>query len=136
MAPGLGDNELYGLMSQWGRMVSFERINQGADEALLVEYDNWEAAKEARRQLNYANVRGKTVRCLLRANVKAIRSSMLTGNRFVVENCDPQLDSNGLFDACCLFGHVLDCKIERKEDGSKIGFVHYATTEEATKAMG
>mmetsp|Transcript_83131 Transcript_83131/g.130765 ORF Transcript_83131/g.130765 Transcript_83131/m.130765 type:complete len:210 (-) Transcript_83131:14-643(-) len=135
MPTGLGDNEIYGLMSQWGRISSFERINQGSDEALLVEYDNWEAARDARRQLNYSSVRGKTVRCLLRENVKTIRQSMLTGHRFVVDNCDLTLESTGLFDACCLFGHVLDCKVEKKEDGScGIGFVHYATTEEAAKA--
>merc|ERR1719359_2182523 len=126
MPLGLGDQELWGLMSQWGRIASFDRINQGGDEALIVEYDDWEAAKDARRQLNYSCVRGKTVRCLLRENVKTIRSSMLTGHRFIVENCDNALDSNGLFDVCCLFGHVVDCKIEKKEDGKGgFGFVHY-----------
>mmetsp|Transcript_87349 Transcript_87349/g.260612 ORF Transcript_87349/g.260612 Transcript_87349/m.260612 type:complete len:201 (+) Transcript_87349:82-684(+) len=135
LTPGLEDADLWALFSQWGRIVSFERVHQGADEALVVEYDGWEAARDARRAVSYARVRDGTVRCLLRTDVKAIRQSMLTGHRLVMDNLDPALDSSGLFDACCLFGHVLDCKVEQRGGQScGYGFAHFATLEDAGRA--
>mmetsp|Transcript_37076 Transcript_37076/g.83743 ORF Transcript_37076/g.83743 Transcript_37076/m.83743 type:complete len:204 (+) Transcript_37076:71-682(+) len=137
LTSGLADTDLYGLFSQWGRMMSFERINQGADEALAIEYESWEGAKEARTAVNYSCVRDKTVRCLFRSDIKAIRQSMLRGNRLMIENLDLTLDSHGLYDACSLFGNVLDCKIEhKKEQSCGYGFVHFAALEDAEKAQG
>jgi len=124
------------MLGQWGQMVSLERINQGADEAVAVEYEAWSMAKEAQNLMNYAWVRGKIARCLLRSDLKAIKQSMLTGHRLVIESLDVTLDSRGLFDACSLFGQVLDCKVElnAKQQSSGYGFVHYAQLEDAKKA--
>mmetsp|Transcript_135471 Transcript_135471/g.377309 ORF Transcript_135471/g.377309 Transcript_135471/m.377309 type:complete len:201 (-) Transcript_135471:451-1053(-) len=136
LSPGLADGDLWALFSQWGRITSFERVSQGADEALVVEYYGWEAARDARRALNYSCVRDSTVRCLLRTDIKAIRQSMLTGHRLVLDNLDPVLDSSGLFDASCLFGRVLDCKVEMRGGRScGYGFAHYAALEEAARAQ-
>mmetsp|Transcript_58331 Transcript_58331/g.156072 ORF Transcript_58331/g.156072 Transcript_58331/m.156072 type:complete len:201 (-) Transcript_58331:94-696(-) len=136
LMPGLEDTDLWSLFSQWGRITSFERVHQGADEALVVEYGSWEAARDARRALTYARVRDSTVRCLLRADVKAIRQSMLTGHRLVVDDLDPTVDSSGLFDACCLFGHVLDCKVEQRGGRScGYGFAHFASLAVALEAQ-
>mmetsp|Transcript_35689 Transcript_35689/g.83537 ORF Transcript_35689/g.83537 Transcript_35689/m.83537 type:complete len:212 (-) Transcript_35689:159-794(-) len=136
LANGLTDTELWHLMSTWGRLVAFERINQGGDEALTVEYETWESAKEARHMLNYTNIRGKIARCLLRSDIKTIKSTMLSGCRLYMDNLDPALESRGFFDACCIFGHVLDCKVEpdSSSKSSGYGFVHYADAEDAQKA--
>mmetsp|Transcript_45435 Transcript_45435/g.105388 ORF Transcript_45435/g.105388 Transcript_45435/m.105388 type:complete len:210 (+) Transcript_45435:83-712(+) len=136
LAPGISDTDLWQLMSTWGRIAAFERINHTADEALIVEFDAWESAKEARHTLNFTCIRGKTSRCLLRSDIKTIKSTMLNGNRLYMDNLDPALESRGFSDACCIFGHVLDCKIELDTNGKSCGygFVHYATLEDAQKA--
>ena len=87
-------------MTTWGRIVSFERINQNGDEAVAVEYDAWESAKEARHTLHYACVRGKIVRCLLRVDIKTIKTTMLSGQRLFFENLDPALESRGVEQKC------------------------------------
>jgi len=62
---------------------------------------------------------------------------MDSGQRLYIERLDPDIQSQGLWDVCNLFGQVLDCKVEVDEDerSRRYGFVHYARGEDARKAM-
>merc|ERR1739848_135647 len=87
--------------------------------------------------LHFASVRGKPCRCLSAGVIGRIRQTMETGNRLYVESLDPEMQSQGLWETCSLFGSVLDCKVELDEDERSrcYGFVHFAQKEDAKKAL-
>lgn len=135
---GIPENELGELLSNFGKITDVARVDTLGEEALLVEYSRPEEAEEAQSMLNYAALRGKTCRCMFASAVKFIHQTMVdAGVRLVIENLDPRILSRGLWEVCCLFGEVLDCKVEMDEDERSrcVGFVHYANPEDAAKVM-
>jgi len=133
LAAGITEDDLWEVFRNYGDVVSIEQVS---DDAAVVDYTQRQAAVEARDILSYASVRGKTCRCLSMDMVEVIRQTMVTGQRLVVEQLDPAVESAGLRDVCSLFGQVLDCKVESGEDagGHRSGFVHFSSEGEAAKA--
>lgn len=135
---GIPEHELGELLSIFGKITDVARVDTLGEEALLVEYSRPEEAEEAQSMLNRAALRGKTCRCMFASAVKFIHQTMVdAGVRLVIENLDPRILSRGLWEVCCLFGEVLDCKVEMDEDERSrcVGFVHYANREDAAKVM-
>lgn len=136
LAAGLSEETLRQTLRNYGDIVSLKQINAPNDDAALVGFASQESAEEAQSMLNHAILRHKTCRCLLSSSVDVIRQTMETGQRLVVENLDPAIESRGLLDVCELFGQILDCKVELdEEDRSRgYGFAHFAVQEEASHA--
>jgi len=144
LVEGLAEEELWQVFGNYGEVLSMEQVT--GEDAVVVGYAEQEAADEARGMLNYASVKGKTCRCLTMDMLEVIRRTMDTGQRLIIEQLDPAIDSCGLRDVCSLFGQVLDCKVELDEvpdckleadeerHARSRGFVHFSCDEEAAKA--
>merc|ERR1712066_597507 len=105
---GLHEYELRQLFGQWGDVVSVQQADAAPDEAIVVEFSTFEAAEEAIRMVNLGLIRRKTVRCMLISALELIRGTMVSGNRLIIENLDPAIEMQGMWDICSLFGQVLD----------------------------
>jgi len=130
--PELTETQLRLVFGHHGEIVSAYMKGDRAE----VEFSTCQAAFEAQRIVNLAAVRGKTCRCLLSSAVALIEKTMSGGHRLIVEHLDIAVESQGLWDMCGLFGHVLDCKVELdvREKSCAVGFVHFAHKNEAEKA--
>uniref|UniRef100_A0A7S2II10 RRM domain-containing protein n=1 Tax=Zooxanthella nutricula TaxID=1333877 RepID=A0A7S2II10_9DINO len=128
------------LFSQYGDIVSVRQADTPPDCGIIFDFATCEAAAEAQSIVNLASLRGTTCRCLLVSALEEIRRTMVSGNRFIVENIDPAIEVHGLWDVCSLFGQVLDCKLQPMAtdapDGRpvSVAFVHYLREEEAAAA--
>lgn len=136
LRPDITEADLRQVFGQYGEILSVRQADAAPDDAVIIEYVSWEAAEEAQATVNQATLRGKLCRCMLVTAVEAIRRTMASGQRLIIENLDPAIESPGLWDVCSLFGEVLDCKLQLDDDGKSkgFGFVHYASEDEATQA--
>lgn len=134
---GLTELELMQLFSQYGEIVALQQADTPPDEAIMIEYTTFEAAREAVSIINLSCIRGKIVRCMAISALEVIRSTLVSGQRLLIESIDPAVGMHGLWDVCSLFGQVLDCKLELNPEGKSCGFafVHYATEEQAKSAL-
>lgn len=133
---GLTENELRQVFGQYGEIISFQQADASPNDAVLIEYRTCQAAEEAQRIVHLASIRGKTCRCLLVSALEVIRRTMVAGNRLIVENIDPAIETHGFWNVCGLFGQLLDCKLQLHPDGRScgLGFAHYARQDEAMRA--
>lgn len=136
LAPDLTESDLRSVFGQYGHIVSITQADAPPEEAVIIEYNSYDAAEEAQRTVNQASIRGKTCRVLLVRTLELIRRSMVDGRRLVAESLDPAIEGQGLWDVFDLFGEVLDCKLQLDDGGRSkcVGFVHYAKEEDAAKA--
>lgn len=136
--PEITREDLWQVFGHYGEIVSIEPLTAGAG-AFHVRFAQAEptAAEEACKILNYSALRGQTCRCYTAASLEIIRQTMETGQRLVVEQLDPAVESCGLHEVFSLFGQVLDCKVEPDaERGTcNVGFAHFLHEEDAAKAI-
>lgn len=137
LAPSIMEGELRQLLGQYGELVNMRQADIQPEPAVMASYSSVEAAEEAQKILNLASLRGRTCRCITVGALEVIRRTMVSGHRLIIENLDPGIAAHGLWDVCSLFGQVLDCKVQRNDDGTSrgIGFVHYAKSEDASNAQ-
>lgn len=135
--PEITREDLWQVFGHYGEIVSIEPLTAGAGAFhICFTQANLTAADEACGILNYSSLRGQTCRCYSAASLEIIRRTMDTGQRLVIEQLDPAVESCGLHEACSLFGQVLDCKVEPDaERGTcNVGFAHFRNEEDAAKA--
>lgn len=135
LAPGVADHDLRHFFGLYGPVVVMQQADAEPERSVIVEYTTREAAVEAQSMVNGATVRGRLARAMLGSTLEIIRKTMTSGRRLVVENLDPNIESQGFSDLCALFGNVLDSKLELDHAGASkaYGFVHFAREEDAQR---
>lgn len=84
--------------------------------------------------MNYVSIRDRPCRIMWSQRDPSVRKSGV-GNIFI-KNLDKSVDNKDLLDIFSPYGNILSCKVVSDENGSKgYGFVHYATQEEADRAI-
>eukprot|EP00928_Gymnodinium_smaydae_P008402 TRINITY_DN13065_c0_g1_i1.p1 TRINITY_DN13065_c0_g1~~TRINITY_DN13065_c0_g1_i1.p1 ORF type:complete len:264 (-),score=37.50 TRINITY_DN13065_c0_g1_i1:331-1017(-) len=132
------ENDVRQLFGTYGELRSVPVFRQGEHSTtVVVEYCTCQAAAEAQATLDHALVRGRGVRCLLASSLALVQETLMTGQRLLLEDLDFAIESHRLHDVCSLFGKVLDSNVEPDSSGRSrgYGFVHYASLEDATRAM-
>eukprot|EP00929_Paragymnodinium_shiwhaense_P086353 TRINITY_DN4687_c0_g1_i1.p1 TRINITY_DN4687_c0_g1~~TRINITY_DN4687_c0_g1_i1.p1 ORF type:complete len:311 (+),score=67.63 TRINITY_DN4687_c0_g1_i1:62-994(+) len=134
----MDDHSILNVFAVYGKICAFNKVsNTEVGQAIIIEYEEQQAAEEAQKMLNQSLIRDRTVRCLMMSGLRYIQETMVTGPRLMVERLDPSIESHRLTDVCGLWGQVLDCKVEEDDKGKSCGygFVHYADAAGANRAL-
>lgn len=142
---GIDEAFLRDLFSEYGkivegdqaiRIISREDRNGNPYSFAFINFQTYEDALNAVRELNYTKLDGCPIRLgIADKETRRIRQSG-QGNLFI-KNLDKEIEVSQLHDAFANFGEIISCKIPTDENGKSrgYGYVQFRKPEEAEQAM-
>ncbi|KAL3082809.1 hypothetical protein niasHS_010611 [Heterodera schachtii] len=138
--PEVTESLLFEKFSVVGPVLSIRVCRDAISRRSLgYAYVNFQQTSDAEKALNSMNfdcVLGKQIRIMWSQRDPSIRRSG-SGNIFI-KNLDKDIDTKNFFSTFSAFGRILSCKVATDSDGKSkgYGFIHYASEDDANKAIG
>ncbi|OAF69296.1 hypothetical protein A3Q56_02971 [Intoshia linei] len=133
------EEDLTQIFRQHGEIISVRLVLHVLSRKSLgygyINYKHYNDAEQAKKELSYTNLKGKSMRIMWNMRDPTQRRS--TAGNIFIKNLGKSIDQKTLFDTFSEFGNILSCKIVTDEDGvSKgFGFVHFENPKHANTAI-